>query len=149
VTENRYFVKPGIMENELIPVSFSKIMQSKSYTAIVLGDEHKRFAIYTEPQVGRILQGFLTEEKRQRPMTHELFFSILENLQAKVLQVVIHELEGTVFLARLFIEQQINDKRHIIEIDARPSDAITFALITSSPVFCRKEIFDKAIAYQD
>lgn len=137
------------MAIELVPVSFSKIMQSKAYTAIVLGDEHKKFAIYTEPQVGKLLQGFFTDEKRPRPTTHELFSSILENLNAKLLQVVIQDVQETVFLARLFLEQQVGDKKYIIEIDARPSDAITFALMSSAPVFCRKEIFDKAIPFQE
>ncbi len=139
----------GVMALELVPVSFSKIMQSKSYTVIVLGDEHKRFAIYTEPQVGRILQNFLTDEKRPRPMSHELFYSILENLTIKLLHVVIHDLEDTVFLARLFLEQQLDGKKTIIEIDARPSDAIMLALMASAPVFCRKEVLEQAVAFQE
>jgi uncharacterized protein len=137
------------MVSELIPITFSKIMQSKSYTAVVIGDEHKRFAVYTEPQVGKTLQDFLMDEKRSRPMTHELFFSILENLQIKFLHVVIQDLKETVFLTRIFLEQQIADKRHIIEIDARPSDAICLALMANAPMFCRKEILESAIPFQE
>ena len=33
------------MVAEIIPVTFNKIMQSKSYTAIVLGNELAKFAI--------------------------------------------------------------------------------------------------------
>ncbi len=137
------------MALELVPITFNKIMQSKSYTAIVLGDEHKRFAIYTEPQVGKILQDFLTDERRPRPMTHDLLFSMLENLEIKLLHIVIHDLEETIFLARIFLEQQIGDKKHILEIDARPSDAICLALMANIPVFCRKEILEKTIAFQE
>ena len=137
------------MALELVPVTFNKIMQSKSYTVIVLGDEKKRFAIYTEPSVGRILQNFLTDEKHPRPLTHDLVFSLLDNLSIKVLQVVIHDLEETVYLARLFLEQQSGDKKTLIEIDARPSDAIMLALMAGAPVLCRKEVLEKAIAFQE
>ena len=33
----------------------------------------------------------------------------------------------------------------IIEIDARPSDCITLSLMHNTPIFCKKEIIEKAI----
>jgi len=137
------------MTVELVPLNFSKIMQSKSYTVVVLGDEKKRFAIYMEPQVGKTLLSFLTDEKRPRPLSHELFFSILDNLSIKVLQIVIQDLEETVYLARIFLEQQIGEKKNIVEIDARPSDAIMLALMSGAPILCNKEVLDKTIAFQE
>ncbi|MBS0606914.1 MAG: bifunctional nuclease family protein, partial [Verrucomicrobia bacterium] len=35
------------MASELVPITFNKIMQSRSYTVIILGTAEKRFAIYT------------------------------------------------------------------------------------------------------
>ncbi len=134
---------------ELIPVTFNKIMQSKSYTAIVLGNEHKKFAIYVEPKVGKTLQLFFTDEKTTRPLTHELCNSIFENFTIRILQVVIHQCEGSTYFARLFLEQQIEERRDVIEIDARPSDCITFALMQNAPVFCSKEVFDQTIPFME
>lgn len=137
------------MATQLVPLNFSKIMQSKAYTVVVLGDEKKRFAIYMEPQVGKTLLSFLSEEKRPRPLSHELFFSILDNLNIKVLQVVIHNLEDTIYFARVFLEQQINEKKHIIEIDGRSSDAILLAMLSGSPILCTQQVLDQTIPFEE
>jgi len=135
--------------SELVSVTFNKIMQSKAYTVIILGTEKKRFAIYTEAQVGRNIQAYLTEENRPRPLTHELIDALLRGLNIKLLQIVITDIEETVYFARIFFEQKIGDEVHILEIDARPSDCITLALMHNAPVFCRKEILEKAVPLEE
>ena len=135
--------------SELIPVAFDKILQSRAYTVIILGSETKKFAIYTDPLVGRNMQIYLTEEHKPRPFTHDLIRSILEGLNIKVLQIVINNIEDTIYFARLFLEQEIGDQRHILEIDARPSDCITLALMFNTPVFCKREVLEKAVAVED
>jgi bifunctional DNase/RNase len=137
------------MTIELVPITFNKIMQTRSYTVIILGTEKKRFAIYTEPAVGRNLQGYLTETHRPRPFTHDLLNSLMQGLNIRVLQVVINDIEDTIYFARIYFEQQIGEERHILEIDARPSDCITLALTNNIPVFCRRDIFDKAISVEE
>lgn len=131
--------------SDLVPVILSKIMQSKSYTVIILGDEHKKFAIYTEPHVGKNLQVFLTQGKRQRPSTYELLENIFKGYNIEILQVVIQDVEDTTYFARLFLELSEGDTKTILEVDARPSDCITLALMGNIPVFCRKAVLDKAI----
>lgn len=137
------------MSNEFVPLHFSKILQSKAYTAIILGNETKHFAIYTEPQVGKNLQYLLSEKEHERPLSHALFFSILENLGAQLLQVVIYDVEKTLFAAHLFLEQKVGELTNILEVDARPSDGVTLALLTGSPILCRKEVLDKTIPFLD
>ena len=139
----------GKVETELIPISFDKILQSRAYTMIILGTEEKRFAIYTDPEVGRNIQIYLTEEHKPRPYTHDLINAILNGLNIKPLQIVINDVEDTIFFARLFLEQTIEKTRHILEIDARPSDCVTLALMNNIPVFCRKDILEKAIAVEE
>ena len=46
---------------ELVQLTFDKIMQTRSYTVIVLKGQETKFAIYVEPQVGKILQMYLTD----------------------------------------------------------------------------------------
>lgn len=133
------------MSSDLVPVVLSKIMQSKSYTVIILGDEHKKFAIYTEPQVGKNLQIFLTQGKRQRPSTYELLENIFQGYNIEVLQVVIQDVEDTTYFARLFLALHEGDRRTILEVDARPSDCITLALMGDIPLFCRKNVLEKAV----
>ncbi|HSX12278.1 MAG TPA: bifunctional nuclease domain-containing protein [Rhabdochlamydiaceae bacterium] len=134
---------------ELIPVAFKKLMQSRSYTVIILGTDKKQFAIYTEPGIGKILQGYLTQEPKQRPYTFDLMHAIFKGLDVKPLQVVINDIEDTIYFARLFLEQQIGEEKQVLEIDARPSDCITLALVNNIPLFCRRDIFEKAVAVED
>jgi bifunctional DNase/RNase len=47
-------------------------LQSRAYTVIILGNETKKFAIYTDPHVGKNIQTYLTEEHKPRPFTHDL-----------------------------------------------------------------------------
>lgn len=137
------------MTSELVPITFNKIMQSRAYTVIILGTNEKRFAIYTDPQVGRTIQTYLMTEQKPRPYTHDLINAVFRGLNIKPLQIVINDIEDTIYFARLFLEQTIGDQRMILEIDARPSDCITLALMENIPVFCRKEILEKAVAVQE
>jgi hypothetical protein len=137
------------MLSELIQLSFDKIMQTNTYTVIILSAEGKRFAIYTEPNTGRILQMYLTETERQRPLTFDLIDSIFSGLNIIVKQVVIDNVEDTIYFAKIFLEQKIGDLTHILEIDARPSDCITLALMNDVPVFCTREVLEKTISVED
>jgi bifunctional DNase/RNase len=137
------------MPSDLVPVTLSKIMQSRSYTAIILGDETKQFAIYTEPYVGQNIQIFLTQEERPRPSTFDLLFTILKGLDVNILRIVIHDVEESTFFARLFLEMKQKEHTTIAEVDARPSDCITLAVMDNIPIYCRKETWDKVTPVED
>lgn len=124
-------------------------MQTRSYTVVVLGTKEKRFAIYTDPSIGRILQLYLTDTQKPRPLTHDLINLIFQGYGVRVKQIVINDLQDTTYFARIFLEQDIDGIRHILEIDARPSDCITLALINNAPVYCTKEVLDKTIAVEE
>lgn len=137
------------MISELIQLSFDKIMQTRAYTVIVLGGRDKKFAIYTEPSIGRTLQLYLTGSEKLRPLTHDFIDSIFKGLGLRVRQVVINDLQDTIYFARLFLEQDIGEIKHIIEIDARPSDCITLALMNNAPVYCTRDVLEKTVSVED
>ena len=137
------------MDAELIPITFDKVMQSKSYTCIVLRTEEKKFAIYADPGVGKAMQLYLTKTEKLRPYTHDLMNMIFKGLDVKVSQIVINDLQDTVYFARVFLEQKMNDILHIVEIDARPSDCITLALTHRAPLYCTREVLEKAIPIEE
>lgn len=134
---------------ELIPITFNKILQSRSYTVIILGTPQKSFAIYADPNVGKNIQMYLTEEAKVRPFTHDLIHAVFKGFEIKVLQVVITDVQDTIYFARLFLEMQMGDQKQILEIDTRPSDAITLALVHEAPVFCRKDVLERAISMEE
>ncbi len=138
-------MRQEIMESELIPIKFDKVLQSKSYSCVVLGTEQKKFGIYTDTSSGKALQRYLTESEKPRPYTHDLLNMIFRGYDIKVRQIVINDLQDTIFFARIFLEQKMGDILHILEIDARPSDCITLAFINKAPVYCTQEVLDKAV----
>ena len=116
---------------------------------IVLAAGEKRFAIYTDSSIGRTLQLYLTGAEKPRPLTHDLISQLFKGLEVRLKQVVINDLQDTTYFARLFLEQSVGDIRHILEIDARPSDCITLALMNNAPVYCTREVLEKTIPLED
>lgn len=137
------------MLNELIQLTFDKIMQTRTYTVVVLGAHDKRFAIYTDPSVGKVIQMYLTGTERARPLTYDLMDSIFKGFNIRVKQVVINDVEETIYYARLYLELEKDNLRHILEIDARPSDCIMLALMNNVPVYCTREVLNKTIHVPD
>lgn len=137
------------MSSDLIPVTFHKIMQSKFYTVFILSGLDKRFAIYTDPKVGQNIQMLLSDKPKARPYTHDLFNSLLQGLDIHLLQTVIYDVQDTVYYAHLFVEQTIDSIKHFLEIDARPSDCLTLALMNDIPIFCKKEVIEKVLEVKE
>lgn len=137
------------MSFKLIPIQFNKIMQSRSYTAFILGTKEKQFAIYTIPHIGHDIQMPLTDQfNKSRPHTHDLITSIFNGFDIILRQVVITDVRDTIYFARLFIEQTIQDQHKILEIDARPSDCLTLAIKNNIPLYCTEDVFNRVIAIE-
>lgn len=74
-----------------------------------------------------------------RPMTHDLLHSILTQVQVKVKEVKIVDLKDHTYFATLFLKLN----KGVIEIDARPSDAIILALKSKIPILVSAKILDE------
>ena len=135
------------MSKEFISVTFDRIIQTRTYTAIVLKNSEKRFAIFTDAAVGRFLQLHLSNEKRNRPLSPDLMATLLTTFDITVKQVVINDLQDTTFFARLFLEMDKDGLQHIVEIDARPSDCIILAFLHNAPIFCTSHVMEQAVPF--
>jgi bifunctional DNase/RNase len=65
-----------------------------------------------------------------RPLTHDLVCSVVENLGAQFQDVLINELREHTYFAKL----RVRHAGELIEIDARPSDAIAVAVTCQPPL---------------
>jgi len=74
-----------------------------------------------------------------RPMTHDLLHSILTQVQVKVKEVKIVDLKDHTYYAKLFLKLS----EEVIEVDARPSDAIILALKSKLPILIAAKILDE------
>src|SRR5918911_375429 len=75
-----------------------------------------------------------------RPLTHDLLGRVVEQLGAKLTQIVINDLADETFYARLILDQ---NGRHV-EVDSRPSDAIALAIRAKVPIFVEDAVLDQA-----
>ncbi|MGM0440155.1 MAG: bifunctional nuclease family protein [Chlamydiota bacterium] len=136
------------MTAELIKLSLKKVIQTQAYSILVLATAQKSFAIYTEPAIGQAIHNSLGGSSQLRPSTHNLLHMTVQGFNASVKQVIINNVQETLYFSRLFLEQPLeNNKTHIIEIDARPSDSITLALAAQAPIFCTKHVLDHALPF--
>jgi bifunctional DNase/RNase len=78
--------------------------------------------------------------KPPRPMTHDLLASVIEQLGAKIVKIVVNDLRNHTFYAKIHLSL---DGR-TVEIDSRPSDAIALGAATSAPIYVADHVFDLA-----
>jgi bifunctional DNase/RNase len=74
----------------------------------------------------------------RRPLTHDLFKSVLDALEVKLTRMVISELIDQTFYAEFFLQMG----KKVFKIDARPSDSIIMALKLKAPIFVAEEILE-------
>ncbi|MGI9605644.1 MAG: bifunctional nuclease family protein [Acidimicrobiales bacterium] len=79
-----------------------------------------------------------------RPMTHDLFAQVLEELSVRIEKVIITELRDRTFFAELHVRSP-NDAR---VMSARPSDAIALAIRLDVPIFAEDQLVAEA-GYED
>lgn len=82
----------------------------------------------------------LEQIKIPRPLTHDLIGNMLNKLDTKVQHINITKSEGTLFYADIALAHQ----NKLINIDARPSDALAIAVRTKSPIFVENSVMDQA-----
>jgi len=78
--------------------------------------------------------------KPPRPLTHDLLKTLVDNLGANVVEIIVSELKDNTFFAKIILESSGLTN----EIDARPSDAIALAVRTYAPIFVNESVMAAA-----
>ena len=80
-----------------------------------------------------------------RPMTHDLLFDMLGELDVACSRVSVTELRENTFYASITLRM---DGREV-EIDSRPSDALALAVRTGAPIFAAEDVIaESAIEFE-
>ena len=77
--------------------------------------------------------------KPQRPMTHDLLRNMLGELGATVEAIELTDLRDNTYFAH--IQVRTRDGK-TVQVDSRPSDAISLALRTKSPIYVAKKVLE-------
>lgn len=71
-----------------------------------------------------------------RPLTHDLLASVIENMHGELERIVVCDLREGTFYAQLIIRLD----GEVIEVDARPSDAIALGVAMETPIFVAEHV---------
>jgi bifunctional DNase/RNase len=72
----------------------------------------------------------------KRPLTHDIYLTILKRTGAVFEKIVISEMRDNTFYAKIHV--RINEEE--VVFDARPSDAVALALHEKCPIFVSKNL---------
>ena len=75
-----------------------------------------------------------------RPLTFDLAHKLIESLDGRLVETVIHDLRDRTYFAELHVEHQ----GQTVQVDCRPSDAIALSLRASSPIYVTDKVFTAA-----
>ncbi len=80
--------------------------------------------------------------KPPRPLTHDLIVNVAESMGGELESVIISSLQEQTYFAQI----RIPPSSELVEIDARPSDAIAVAVTFQPPlpIFVTEEVLEKA-----
>lgn len=76
--------------------------------------------------------------KMARPMTHDLLRAMVDTLGGVVEAIEVTDLKDSTYYAVIYLE--VGGRK--VSVDARPSDAISLALRSKSPIFVAKKVLE-------
>jgi bifunctional DNase/RNase len=74
-----------------------------------------------------------------RPLTHDLVASVIENMGGELRDIFISELREHTYYAKL----RIRIDGEMVEVDARPSDAIALAVTAKVPIYVAEDVLNE------
>ena len=75
-----------------------------------------------------------------RPLTHDLLCNSISKLDGNIEKVIITDIKNDTFYAKIIV----NQSGKIIQLDSRPSDAISIALQANVHIYCEESVLEKA-----
>ena len=110
--------------------------------AVMLGssEQHAVLPIFINPSQAMAIQLGLDGETFDRPMTHDLVDDILGKMDAEIGKIQVDELRDGTYYATVFLITA----EEIIEVDARPSDALALAVKDNIPIYVADQVMEEA-----
>lgn len=125
------------VELKVLGISYSQI-QSGAY-ALVLAetDGPMRLPVVVGGMEAQSIAIKLEGIIPPRPMTHDLFVSLMHAYGLQLIDVFIYKFEDGIFSSELTFIDKVGKE---VQLDARTSDAIAISMRTGTPIYTTKEI---------
>lgn len=102
-------------------------------------DDQRLLPIYIGSPEASAIHYALEGVAPPRPLTHDLFVVVLDQLGAQLERVLITEVRDHTYYAELHL--LVDGEPEVV--DCRPSDAIALAVRTDAPIFAEDELLDE------
>ncbi len=130
-------------KQELIRVTVYQLVvdPSSRQPVVTLADpgEKRALFIWIGLAEARAIYSEIEEVEHQRPLTHDLIEKIIQKSNGAIHHIVITHSRDNIYFATIFLQKE----KHLVEIDARPSDALVMALKFKAPVYVSRNLFEK------
>lgn len=131
----------------LFVVQFPPHMGNVQRGVLLLQEENTE--MYLVVWIGMLEIGSIASEikgvKLNRPRTHDLCVSFIEELGASVDRVTINDLRDDTYYAEIILRVGQKTK----ELDARPNDAVAIALRSNVDIFVKESVFEKTVVTKE
>ncbi|MGQ9909769.1 MAG: bifunctional nuclease family protein [Candidatus Flexifilum sp.] len=124
-----------------------RVSLMSQYRIVILKDinSDRYLPIWIGPCEADAITIELQEMPPQRPLTHDLLKSVIQELGGQIIHILISDLRNDVYYARIVVE--VNGRQ--MEIDSRPSDAIALAVRARVPIFVSETVMERAAVHPE
>lgn len=134
------FVVQKKIKLSVLGFSFNQT-QSGTYGLVLAEDDGlRRLMIIIGTPEAQSIAFVLHDTQPPRPLTHDLFISMMNEFNIVLKEVLIYKYENGVFFSKLLLK---GEGQNSVVIESRTSDAIAIALRFSSPIYTTEEIMQE------
>lgn len=131
-----------VVEVELVEADVDREVGVPRLVLREVGGDHRVLTIFIGGVEMHAIQLAIEGQVPQRPMTHDLFRDVLDELGTVVERIVVTELRESTFFAELHLT--IGGQAKIVS--SRPSDAVALAVRIGCRIYVAEEVLDEAAA---
>jgi bifunctional DNase/RNase len=126
----------------VLPVFLRHIASTPDGAAVFLSCDAKTFVIHVDAPSCVALTLAATGKRTKRPLTHDLLELVLNGFDASLERVLIQRVEKGVYYTQISLIMKNELGTKIVNVDARPSDALVLALRKKRPVLATREVIE-------
>jgi len=134
------------IEVQVVALSSSESSPANFVVVLEAVDADRKMGIIIGTAEAQAIAIHMERMQLPRPLTHDIFINTLKGLEANLREVYIHSIHDELFHASLLLSNAVNE---LIEIDARASDAIAFAIRCNAPIFVDNAVFEAAVLQEE
>ncbi len=132
------------MRNETVEVELKNVVKNPTGVALLLGNKEKVFVIYVDLLMGeQIYNAFNQVRSVARPLSYQLMHHLCLGFNIELQRIVITRMDKGVFFTRIIFRQSSDNFTKVLELDARPSDAILLAMVNQKTILVAKTLFEE------